>query len=130
MSRVFIPQRSNRNFSAARRFTDQPFVFLCNKEVYADNFEDVIPSIIGGIHIKLMGFTLNDYLLLSGDPVVLSLVTMTMARMGKYHVKFLKFDKENAAYYPVPVDLTLFEESTRQLYERTIWKDHPSTSTT
>lgn len=123
MSRVFICQKSNRNFSQAEKFTDQPFIFLCYREVYADNFEEVVPRIIIEMKTKLLEFRSNDFLLLSGDPVVISLSTMTLARMGNYRVNLLKFDRENADYYVVPVDLSLFEESIRQLYERLPWKN-------
>jgi hypothetical protein len=54
---------------------------------------------------KLKKFGSGDFLLLIGDPVAIGMAAMVAAEMNSGQVTFLKWDRQERAYYPVKVDL-------------------------
>lgn len=55
---------------------------------------------------KLSRFTDEDYLLLCGDPIAMSVATAMAFRNNAGKATFLKWDKQEQEYIPVPVDLS------------------------
>ena len=53
----------------------------------------------------LQNYTLNDYLLLTGDPAIIGVACSIASDItnGKYNL--LKWDKQERRYYPVEIDL-------------------------
>ena len=53
----------------------------------------------------LKNYTLKDYLLLTGDPAIIGVACSIVSEMtnGKYNL--LKWDKQEATYYPIAINL-------------------------
>jgi hypothetical protein len=54
---------------------------------------------------KLAKFTSEDYLMLSGDPVCIGIACCLAALANNGHFKVLKWDRIEARYYPIEVDI-------------------------
>jgi len=59
----------------------------------------------------LRNFNDSDYLLLSGDPLCIGIACAEAARMNNGRFKALKWDRLEARYYPLIVDLYKKEAS-------------------
>lgn len=53
---------------------------------------------------KLRNFTDEDYILPTGDPVIIAMVTLVAAMMNTGRVKMLKWDRLAGAYITIQVD--------------------------
>lgn len=103
---VFAVQRDRaKDFGDADRF-GSPLIFLLGRSFFPDtSYEDVQRARVM-IAAGLEQFQADrDFVLLNGDPVAVALVTSQLTRQGVKVVKFLKWDRENSAYYPVEVVL-------------------------
>lgn len=100
---VYITQDvKGRDFSDAKSFGDI--------EVLVPAIEQATLSaqpVVRRMWRKLVKFTDEDYLLLSGDPVAIAAAGALAAyhNMGKF--KVLKWDRLSARYLPLQVDITL-----------------------
>lgn len=54
---------------------------------------------------KLVRFTSDDYLVLSGDPVCIGIACALAALANNGRFKVLKWDRLESRYYPIEVDL-------------------------
>ena len=54
---------------------------------------------------KLVKFTSDDYLMLSGDPVCIGIACALAAVANNGRFKVLKWDRLEEKYYPIEVDL-------------------------
>lgn len=54
---------------------------------------------------KLVKFTSEDYLMLSGDPVCIGIACALAAAANNGRFKVLKWDRLDQKYYPIEVDL-------------------------
>jgi hypothetical protein len=54
---------------------------------------------------KLVKFTSDDYLMLSGDPVCIGIACALAAAANNGRFKVLKWDRLDQKYYPIEVDL-------------------------
>ena len=54
---------------------------------------------------KLVKFTSDDYLMLSGDPVCIGIACALAAAANNGRFKVLKWDRIEQKYYPIEVDL-------------------------
>ncbi len=54
---------------------------------------------------KLVKFTSDDYLMLSGDPVCIGIACALAAAANNGRFKVLKWDRLDHKYYPIEVDL-------------------------
>ena len=59
---------------------------------------------------KLKDFCDDDYLLLMGDPAAIGIACSIAADMNRGRYKCLKWDKIEATYYPIEIDLYNREE--------------------
>ena len=55
---------------------------------------------------KLRGFTDNDFLLLTGDPVAMGLASSIAAVYNSGRYRVLKWDRREHMYIPVNIDIT------------------------
>jgi hypothetical protein len=60
---------------------------------------------------KLVKFTSDDYLMLSGDPVCIGIACCLAALANNGRFKVLKWDRIESRYYPIEVDL--FQDTRR-----------------
>jgi len=101
LSTVFITQDAvGRNFLPAKQYGAIKILFPSNAQVIIT----ATPA-IRKLRRELRNFTDDDYMLLSGDPLIMG-VALTMAcsvNMGR--AKVLKWDKHQKTYYDVQVDL-------------------------
>ena len=54
---------------------------------------------------KLVKFTSDDYLMLSGDPVCIGIACALAAAANNWRFKVLKWDRQEERYYPIEIDL-------------------------
>ena len=100
MSRVFITQEMHgRNFLPARHFGQLVAVL-------PDNAQVVISAtpILRKIQRTLSDYSNEDYLLLSGDPIIMGLCMMVASEKTNGILKMLKWEKREKDYYAVTVD--------------------------
>lgn len=99
--RVFVIQHNpNLDYSDARRFG--VLVPVIQRDVFADDLPSRIEKMKEVLEARVGNYDpLNDYLLLTGDPVAIFLAG-ALLRNAK-EVKVLKFDKEVGRYYDVAI---------------------------
>ena len=105
MSRVFVIQDDGkRDFSNAERFGElEP---LIGRDAFPDNAVVRVPRMTEIIRAKLKDFRpLHDYLLLTGDPIAISIASSILMEQGIASYKCLKWDRENRGYYEVRINL-------------------------
>jgi len=64
------------------------------------------------IRRKLRNFTDEDYILLSGDPIIMGLCMMVAAETNMGRMQLLKWDRRNKKYNPVTIDCNEKEGTT------------------
>ena len=100
MSRVFITQEMyGRNFLPARHYGKLVAVL-------PDNAQVVISAspVLRKIQSTLRDYSTEDYLLLSGDPIIMGLCMMVPSEKTNGLLKMLKWEKREKDYYEVVVD--------------------------
>ena len=53
----------------------------------------------------LKNYTLEDYLLLTGDPAIIGVACSIVADLTNGKFKLLKWDKQERKYYPIEINL-------------------------
>lgn len=100
---VYLTQEvRNRDFSQALSYGDIV--------VLVPAMEQATVSTLPVVHRmlrKLVKFTDDDYLLLSGDPVAIATAAALAAHYNGGRFKVLKWDRLMERYLPLQVDLTL-----------------------
>lgn len=102
---VFIVQDDGRrDFSGAKRFGDlEPLIGI---DAYPDNAHERVPVMTKIMRAKLKDFRpLHDFLLLTGDPIAISLATAVITESGTASYCCLKWDRENKGYFSVWINL-------------------------
>jgi len=101
MAKVYIVQENpKRNVLAAAKFGDL--------EVLLPPKEQIVFSSAPTIRLmrkKLENYCDDDFLLPMGDPVAMVVAGMVAGDINQGKVNILKYDREQRAYFPVPVDL-------------------------
>lgn len=103
MNKVFIIQDNSRlDFKKARKFGE--IVPVIGQDVFPDNADTRVKKMKGVAKGILSRFNAStDYVLLTGDPVAIAVVTSVLFMRSQY-ATFLKWDKESKAYYPVRIN--------------------------
>ena len=57
------------------------------------------------IRDKLKNFTIEDYLLLSGDPAIIGVTCSIVSDMTNGKYKLLKWDRQEKTYYPIEINI-------------------------
>ena len=113
MARVFIAHRPTRpgrvnvyDYSPAEQFGK--IVDLVDPEANPLKQPDEIAA---QIYHKLdtMDVSSDDYILLTGNPIVIGMVTAIAADLLDGRVKFLQWNGRDKVYFPVEVDLERLE---------------------
>lgn len=100
MSTVFVTQEvEGRDFFPARKFGELELILPSSAQVVLS-----VDPTLQKIRRALKDFADGDYLLLSGDPIIMGLAMMVASDMNQGRVKALKWDKREKDYYPVHVD--------------------------
>ena len=98
---VFITQEvRGRDLSDALAFGDLDILIPAKEQVALS----AMPT-LRRMERKLVRFTSNDYLMLSGDPVCIGIACALAAAANNGRFKVLKWDRLEERYYPIEVDL-------------------------
>jgi hypothetical protein len=98
---VYITQEvRGRDLSDALEFGDLDILIPAKDQVSLS----AIPT-LRRMERKLVKFTSDDYLMLSGDPVCIGIACALAAVANNGRFKLLKWDRLEERYYPLEVDL-------------------------
>jgi hypothetical protein len=98
---VYITQEvRGRDLSDALEFGDLDILIPAKDQVALS----AIPT-LRRMERKLVKFTSDDYLMLSGDPVCIGIACALAALANNGRFKLLKWDRLEERYYPIEVDL-------------------------
>jgi hypothetical protein len=98
---VYITQEvRGRDLSDALEFGDLDILIPAKEQVALS----AIPT-LRRMERKLVKFTSDDYLMLSGDPVCIGIACALAAVANNGRFKVLKWDRLEEKYYPIEVDL-------------------------
>ena len=98
---VYITQdATGRSFLPALKFGKLEMIMPANAQVVIT----AVPA-IRKLKRELAGFNDNDYLLLSGDPLIMGVAVMVACSVNMGRAKLLKWDKREKLYYEVQVDM-------------------------
>jgi hypothetical protein len=98
---VYITQEvRGRDLSDALEFGDLDILIPAKEQVALS----AIPT-LRRMERKLVKFTSDDYLMLSGDPVCIGIACALAAMANNGRFKVLKWDRLEERYYPIEVDL-------------------------
>jgi hypothetical protein len=98
---VYITQEvRGRDLSDALEFGDLDILIPAKDQVSLSSMPTV-----RRMERKLVRFTSEDYLMLSGDPVCIGIACALAASANNGRFKVLKWDRQEARYYPIEVDL-------------------------
>ena len=101
MATVYVVQEvRNRNFFPARKFGDLVALASADSQVVLS-----ATPMIQRLRSGLANFNSEDYLLLSGDPIIMSLAVHIALQVNDGTATLLKWDKASSDYYPVIIDL-------------------------
>lgn len=103
---VFITQESpNRNFLPARKYGDLLALTQGNAQIVLS-----ATPVMKILEKKLYDFSDEDYLLMSGDPLIMGLAMHYALFNNGGRAKCLKWDKREMDYYSVTIDTEEKEE--------------------
>ena len=108
MSRIFVPQLPvvrglQQNVDDARRFGELVIVFRpedprFRHEIYADNIDERMPNLMARAYEMMSDFDPDtDYIALTGGSFFISVCIWAVSHLP--HVKLLRYDRNEAAYY-------------------------------
>lgn len=101
MPTVYITQETaNRNFLPARKYGSLKPLMPGNAQVVLST-----SPTLKKLRFGLKDFTDEDYLLLSGDPIIMGLAIVVALEKTNGKAKFLKWDKLESDYYDVQLNL-------------------------
>lgn len=111
---VFIVQNVERRNESTGLF--EPVYDFSSCEVYGKPHFLLNPGrsphqaagITADLMSALMNFSDDDYILPTGNPVLISMAATVAAGYNGGRVKFLLWDKRAQKYHPIPVDLPIF----------------------
>tara|TARA_R110000824_G_scaffold31318_1_gene101993 strand:+ start:8109 stop:8429 length:321 start_codon:yes stop_codon:yes gene_type:complete len=98
---VFVTQDSpGRNFFPALKYGELVPLFPGNAQVVLS----ATPT-IRSLKTKLKNFNDEDFLLLTGDPVIMGLSITIALELNLGRAKLLKWDRQERDYFPVTINL-------------------------
>jgi hypothetical protein len=108
---VFVVQAiKGGTFKGADRFGDLNIIFEVEHQVVIS----AIPT-LRKLNEALENFSNDDFLLLSGDPILIGLATTVAANKNNGQIRFLIWSKIDKAHYEVKLDLNYTEEAAPKL---------------
>lgn len=102
---VFVTQEArNRNFVPAMKWGEVVPIMPPEAQVVL-----TADPAVGKMKRILSNFSDDDYLLLSGDPVIMGIAVAVACEANMGRAKLLKWDKMDKSYYVVELDMNLRE---------------------
>lgn len=102
MPRVFIVQDvPGKNFLPAKRYGELQVLLPSDSQIMF-----AAQPTVRLLRDKLRDATEDDYVLASGDPVAIAIVSCIVADVCGRKFNMIKWDRQNKDYYVVRVDLT------------------------
>lgn len=122
MSLVFLPQLPivrgiQHNVKDAERFGAIVVVFRPDDprfrhEIYADNVDERIPSLMDRAHELMSDFDPNsDYIALTGGSFFITLCIWAVSHLP--NVRVLRYDRNEASYYPINISKRSYTSGTQ-----------------
>lgn len=99
-SRVFVTQATNLDLVKATRFGELVPLIQQSMNIIMQPTE-----IINSLHEGLQDYTPEDFILPTGDPVIIGLAFTIAAAYSRGHLRVLKWDRQVNDYYPVRLNL-------------------------
>ena len=99
-SRVFVTQGTDLDLIKATRFGE-----LTNLVAQKVNVVTNPTEVVNTLYEVLQDYTPNDYLLPTGDPIIIGLAFTVAAEIGLGHLRILKWDRQLNDYYSVYINL-------------------------
>ena len=104
---VYITQNMDgRNFIPAQKFGELRALLPEKSQILFD-----AAPILKKLRDGMDDFNDNDFLLLSGDPIIIGLAMMVADEVNHGKMTLLKWDKQEKTYYPVQVDMYAEEKA-------------------
>ena len=100
MTVYIVQELRGRNFADATSFGDCEILLPADLQTSYST----LPT-IRKLTQKLAGFCDDDYLLLIGDPAAIGIACSIASDVNRGRYKCLKWDKIEATYYPIEIDL-------------------------
>ncbi len=101
MGKVYIVQESpGKNTLGAADFGRPEVLLSSDRQVLFSPGPTVFE-----LRNRLQGFSDKDYILPIGDPAAIAIACMVAAENNLGRVKLLKWDRQEARYYPIQVNL-------------------------
>jgi hypothetical protein len=101
VSTVYVVQEvENRDFFPARKFGDLELLLPPEAQVVLS----ATPT-LRKLQRSLAEYSDEDFILLSGDPIIMSLAMMVASEVNRGRIRALKWDKREKDYYEVKIDL-------------------------
>ena len=98
--RVFVTQETSLDLVKATRFGELVALVPQNLNVVMNSV-----SVLNSLYDGLAGYTPNDFLLPTGDPVIIGLAFTVAAEISRGHLRVLKWDRQINDYYSVLLNL-------------------------
>ena len=100
MSKVYVTQESiGRNLGPALKYGELVALFPETAQIQITS----TPALRKLRH-DLKDYGKEDWLLLSGDPIIMGLSMMVASEMNQGHLQLLKWNRQDKLYYPIKVD--------------------------
>ena len=101
-STVYVVQEMpNHDIAPAMRYGELKVLLPSNTQIAFST----VPT-VRLLKRKLRGFTDNDFLLLTGDPVAMGLASSIAAAYNSGRYRVLKWDRRERMYIPVSINIT------------------------
>jgi len=106
MSTVYVTQEVvGRNFIPAQKYGGLKLLLPSAIQIVFS-----AEPVLRKLHSELSSFSDEDFLLLSGDPLIMGLALVVALDYNEGRAVCLKWDKHERTYYPVEVNLEEKEE--------------------
>lgn len=95
-----IQEQKGKNLIPAIKFGELKFLLPAGAQITFSPGQ-----VVNKLKIALSDFNDNDYLLLIGDPVAIGISCIFAAEWNQGKVKMLKWDRQEAMYYPIEINI-------------------------
>ena len=97
---VYVLQEMGKNIRSAEKFGDLKVLLPDNKQIVLS-----AGPVAHKLKKELSTFCDDDYLLLIGDPAIIAIAGAIASEMNRGKFKVLRWDRNEARYYDIEIDL-------------------------
>jgi len=101
MTVYIVQEMRGRNVTDATNFGDLEILITADEQTASFSTQPTIRK----LNRMLANFSDDDYLLLTGDPAAIALAAAVAARQNNGRFKMLKWDRQEAKYFPLNANL-------------------------